>query len=54
MHSQVIYICIHVAAAAEEIISSPGAYLIILNYDTYIQFYYLCITFQELIGTLVA
>ena len=34
--------------------ASPGACPIILNYDIYIRFYYLCITFQELIGTRVA
>ena len=34
--------------------ASPGACPIILNYDIYICFYYLRITFQELIGTLVA
>ena len=75
MHSQVICICIHVAAATEEIVYEvvaeppelleqaqqeerrenqaqgpvdPSACPIILNYDIYIRFYYLCITFQEL------
>ena len=33
--------------------ASPGACPIILNYDS-LYIYYLCITFQELFGTLVA
>ena len=41
-------------ALSSRLKASPGACLIILNYDIYIRFYYLCITFQELIGTIVA
>ena len=40
--------------ASSRLKESLGACPIILNYDIYIRFYYLCIMFQELIGTLVA